>query len=231
MNSWGPARAVQTWSAAAAALALIVLFSWNWLSHPPVRYPVVAIAIAGILLVGAAAGQILWTRSNRIKGIPEVRQLLSAIDAAQPNPSFHDGDWLKVTSNVMSLQLIITGLAGVLLIILVQFPGGPAPSPAPSGAASTTLPEWDAWPLVAAIAMSEAVYLAWLAEARAVADELILVSRRWARSRQTRHSTTISLSQTAALESSFVAHARDLHLALNRYGVDPGEALTTPDPN
>jgi transposase len=44
-------------------------------------------------------------------------------------------------------------------------------------------PEWSTWPAIAAIALSELMYLGWMVEGEAASQELIAISRRWSRRR------------------------------------------------
>ncbi len=164
------------------------------------------------LAVGAGCARMIALRLERVRGIPAVAALLRIANPAEsgqldgmdgpPGPSRS-----RRMLNVMSLQIVLTGAAGwSMLLVLVWYHG--------------TSAGLDAWPGVASIVLLEAMYIAWLAEGMAAADELSLLARRWVRSGQSGFPSPAVVRQRPSTDESFAGRARFLGDVLARYGVD-----------
>lgn len=211
-NEW--ARAVHELGTAAAVFAFALLFANHWRLGNAFPYPIAASLIILSLAVGAGIARTTAWRLERVGSMAGVTALLRIADRVEREKHDDDIDVLQVgarpsglTQSVMSLQIALTGIAGAALVVLLNFAGhGP-------------LKELDAWPGVASIILSEAIYAAWLAEGRTVAEELILVGRRWLRTREAGDGITSPNPDLRSPDLTFAERARFLRDVLLRYGI------------
>jgi hypothetical protein len=205
------ARGVHELATAAAVLTFAWLFATHWRLGDALPYPIAASLIILSLAVGAGIARTTAWRLERVGSIGAVAALLRIADRVEREGDDHDSvlrggaTASGLTLNVMNLQIALTGIAGVALVVLLNFA-----SPVP-------LKELDAWPGVASIVLLEGIYAAWLAEGRAVAEELMLVGRRWLRTREV--DTTTPNPELPSPDLAFAERARFLRDVLLRYGI------------
>ncbi len=171
------ARFYHELAAAVAILAFAWLFAQHWKLGETFPYPIAASLIILSLAVGAGIARTVAGRLERVGNSSAVLALLRIADTLETEDDYADPAqrWANgLTLIVMNLQIAVTGLAGVALVFQFNLNSPTSGQP---------LDEVNAWPGVAAIVLLEGIYLAWLAEGRAVAEELMLVSRRWIRTR------------------------------------------------
>lgn len=208
------ARAFHMLAAVVALLASSALCTWSWYRREPLQNPLPAILIAVALIVGTAFARTMATRLQHASRTNAVSALLRLANAPGAKDQEGTRDVSRARHNrlmltVMSLQIALTGLAGLAAsVVLLRF-AGPA-----------ALSAGDVWPGVAFIVLLEAMYVAWLAEGQAVADELTLVAHRWMRATAIDGPSPIVVGQQPPAEEPFVARARFLGEVLARYGVD-----------
>jgi hypothetical protein len=191
--------------AAMAVLALACLFLDHWHARTAFPYPFAALAIAIILALGSALGRKSVRSMQQAAADCDVARLLDATRrsgdrGSDPEPRIG----LLHPVSVMPPQIIVTAFTALYLVISIQQGGPPSASTQiPSPGAELSLqaqpsaelsrqaqadsrpvnPEWNTWPAIAAIALSELMYLGWMFEGEAASHELITISRRWSRRR------------------------------------------------
>jgi hypothetical protein len=209
------ARAIHALLAAVAALAFVGLFAWEWYRGEALQNPVPAMLIVLTLALGAELARRIALRLERVRGTGAVSALLRVANTSEKKEEQDGMDESpgrrrsRLILYVMSLQIALTGAAGIaVLAVLIQFAG------------PRTEVGFDAWPGVASIILLEGMYIAWLAEGQAAADELILVARRWVRSGELGSPSPVLVSKHPSPEELFAARARFLRDVLARYGVD-----------
>jgi hypothetical protein len=237
------ARQVHELFAAAAVLALAFLFLDHWHARTAFPYPFAALAIAIILALGSALGRRSVRSMHQAAADYDVARLLEATrqsDDPEPRSGLLHSAW------VMPLQIIVTALIGFYLVISIQR-GAPPSVPTQTGSSPPLQaqagsrpvnPEWNTWPAIAAIALSELMYLGWMFEGEAASQELIAISRRWSRRSsdlpqpQENVKTESDGPKLPAVPTAVPPKRRvqEILQLLARYGVNliPEDAATTP---
>jgi len=242
--------------AAMAVLWLALLFLDNWHHRSVMPYPVAALALAVILALGSTLARASMRSMSRVIADDDVAELLDVAyssTGASPDPVYQQSSLQRLLPLIMSVQIAATAGIGLYLMISIQT-GGPPPAPSatitpPSAIASAPAsvsalptastrpvsdPEWQTWPAIAAIALSELTYLGWMFEGEAAVQELIAISRRWSRRRSdtapkaTENVKTESDPPETVAERSAASgplpgparRARAICKLLARYGVD-----------
>ncbi|MDQ0395724.1 hypothetical protein [Labrys monachus] len=177
------------------------------------------VAIAVILVAGGAAAALATRRVARAVFFPEIRRLAEDVGfrGARPRPwSFNAAQLLMVA--------VLLLLAGEFTL-LSQQQGAVGP--------------WS-WRGPLALALSEAIYLAWKFEGLALKTELELIARRWDRllrlgpPRPARRPIGARAMAAAGaskpvMDEAWSAHIRRLLTALSDHGFDIAEPALSPD--
>jgi len=211
-------RGVHEFATAAAVLTFAGLFATHWRLGDALPYPIAASLIILSLAVGAGIARTIAWRLERVGSIGAVAALLRIADHVERKDDNQDSvprgaaTASGLTLCVMNLQIALTGIAGWALVVLFNFA-----STVPLSASPGPLKELDAWPGVASIVLLEGIYAAWLAEGRAVAEELMLVGRRWLRTKEVH--TKNPDPELPSPDLAFAERARFLRDVLLRYGI------------
>jgi hypothetical protein len=157
-----------------AVLAIAVLFLIQWRNEESLRHPYEALLIAVVMVVGSILDRASLRRMEKVVGDNDVSELLS--EAYRSGSLDEDdtyrrrGTFSQLLSAVMPFQIVATAVLALALITAIQ----------------NMRTEENLWPAIAAIGLSELMYFGSMLEGEAVADELVVVSRRWVRRRDAR---------------------------------------------
>jgi hypothetical protein len=227
---------------ALAVIAIVVLSLARWHSGHLLLQSYVALAVVVTLVVGCGLGRACLRRINQISGDDDVSALLR--EAYNHGLAMsHPRALSPVLQAVIPVQIVVTAAVALALVFLIQQPalsfgpkqvsagssqavaptgtqGQPGPAPVAREAPPTPQPagdadsEWTMWPAVVAIALSEIMYIGWMFEGEAVADELAVVSRRWTRRRTPEKQTPVADPIAEATPTAAAARAATLTTAL-----------------
>jgi hypothetical protein len=231
-----------------AVLWLALLFLDHWDRNEVMPYPVAAFAIAVILLAGGTLARASVRSMSRVVADDDVAELLNVAYPSLSDPPYQPASLQRWLPLVMPVQIVATAIIGLYLIVSIVSiqtgapPAEPPAKAAPAAASASTeasakpasSPERQTWPAIAAIALSELAYLGWIFEGEAAAQELVALSRRWARRRaasaphatdnvKTEGDAPKAVPETSPAPSPLpgpARRAREICKLLARYGVD-----------
>jgi len=177
------------------------------------------VAIAAILVAGGVAGAVAERLVRRSVFLPEIRALAD------------DAGFRGAPSRPWSFNAVQIVMVAVLLLLAGEF--------TLLSQQQSEVGPWS-WRAPMALALSEAIYLAWKFEGLALKTELQLVARRWDRLKRLplprpRHSIAAGpmvaaaggtvIPAKAVMDEAWAEHIRELLTALSDHGLDIGKAL------